>query len=418
MEEKVREEIVSKIPIQVPKLLFVVLIILFIAGAATFVTAIKGPQAKQAWEIYLVNFLFWTGIAQGGIVLSCVLRITSGRWGRPVLRISEAMGSFIPISFILFLILYLGRDYVLPYATEHYHHPKDIWLSIPFVFGRDGIGLLILLILSFIYIYYSLRQDLGGTSSNLSGLSGMIASGWKGEEERKSCWRKLSGLAPAIVLICAIVFSVISWDFMMSLNPHWYSTLFGVYYFVACFLGALGATTILSVYTRKYLHLQDYISKSQFHDLGKLIFGFSLFWVYLFFGQYLVIWYGNMPEETGFVFKRVREEPFKTLSWLVISCCFFFPLVALLPKTNKITTPIIAFIATVLLGGLWLEKFVLVTPSLSTEIHFCWVEILITLGFFSAFMLTFLFFIRNFPILPVGDPLFSGKIGAHHSGGH
>jgi hypothetical protein len=102
----------------------------------------------------------------------------------------------------------------------------------------------------------------------------------------------------------------------------------------------------------------------------------------------------------------------------VISCCFFFPLVTLLPKTNKIVTPIIAFIATVSLGGLWLEKFVLVTPSLSPEIHFGWVQILITLGFFSAFMLTFLFFIKNFPILPVGDPLFSGKIGARHSGGH
>jgi hypothetical protein len=346
-----------------------------------------------------------------------VLRITSGRWGRPVLRISEAIGSFIPISFVLFLLLYLGRDYILPYATEHYHHPKDIWLSIPFVFGRNGIGLLILLILSFIYLYYSLRQDLGGTSI-ASGLSGMIASDWKGEDERKLCWNKLSCLAPAIVIIYAIVFSVISWDFMMSLNPHWYSTLFGVYYFVASFLGALLTTTILSVFARKYLHLQDYITKSQFHDLGRLIFGFSLFWTYLFYSQYLAIWYANMPEETGFVFKRVREEPFKTLSWVVLSCCFFFPLVTLLPKTNKIVTPIIAFIATVSLGGLWLEKFILVTPSLSPEVHFCWVQILITIGFFSAFMLTFLFFIRNFPVLPVGDPLFSGKIGTHQSGGH
>jgi hypothetical protein len=246
----------------------------------------------------------------------------------------------------------------------------------------------------------------------------MVASDWKGEDERKLCWNKLSCLAPAIVIIYAIVFSVISWDFMMSLNPHWYSTLFGVYYFVASFLGALLTTTILSVFTRKYLHLQDYITKSQFHDLGRLIFGFSLFWVYLFYSQYLAIWYANMPEETGFVFKRVREEPFKTLSWVVLSCCFFFPLVTLLPKTNKIVTPIIVFIATVSLGGLWLEKFILVTPSLSPEIHFCWVQILITIGFFSAFMLTFLFFIRNFPVLPVGDPLFGGKIGAHQSGGH
>lgn len=418
MDEKVREEIVSRIPLQVPKLLSLVLLLLLILGAATFVSQIRGPEAEQAWEIYLVNFLFWTGIAQGGIIFSCILRITSGKWGRPVLRISEAIGSFIPISFVLLLILFIGKDYVLPYAANPYPHPKEVWLNISFVFGRNVIGLLVLYILSFVYLYYSLRQDLGGLGLSVSGLSAVIASGWKGDEERKLCWNKLSRLAPAIVLIYAVVFSILAWDFMMSLNDHWYSTLFGVYYFVASFLGALGATTILSVLVRKYLHLQDYITKSQFQDLGKLIFGFSLFWTYMFFSQFLVIWYGNMPEETGFVIKRVQEEPFKTLSWVVISCCFFFPLVTLLPKTNKITTPIIAFIATVSLSGLWLEKFVLVTPSLSPDIHFCWTQILITLGFFSAFMLSFLFFIKNFPILPVGDPLFSGKIGAHHSGGH
>ncbi|MER3446892.1 MAG: hypothetical protein C4291_08650 [Candidatus Dadabacteria bacterium] len=416
MDEKVREEILSR-PIRIPNLLILILLALLVLGAATFVSQTMSSNAKEAWQIYLVNFLFWAGVAQGGIIVSCAFRITSGKWGRPVLRIAEALGSFIPISFVLLLILFIGKDHILPYATHPYPHPKDLWLNIYFVFGRDVIGLFILSILSLTYLYYSLRQDLGGSGES-SGIRGWIASGWRGEEEKVRCWNRILRLAPAIVLIYAAVFSLFAFDFMMSLNPHWYSTLFGIYYFVACFISGLCATIILSVMVRKYLNLQDYITKSQFHDLGRLLFGFSLFWVYMFFSQFLVIWYASLPEEVGFVIKRVQEPPFKTLAWLVISCCFFFPLVTLLPKTNKIITPILAFIATVYFCGLWLEKFVLVTPSLFSQIHFGWVQILITIGFLSAFILTFLLFIRTFPVLPIGDPLFSGKIGSHHSGGH
>jgi hypothetical protein len=281
-----------------------------------------------------------------------------------------------------------------------------------FVFARNVIGLLILSVLSFLYLYYSLRQDLGGAGGRVSGISGWIASGWNGEADRKKCWSMLSKLAPAIALVYAAVFSVISWDFMMSLNPVWFSTLFGPYYFIASLLGAMGATIVLSVMVRKYLHLQDYMTEYQFYDIGKLFLGLSMFWVYLYFSQFLAIWYANLPEEIGFLIERIQTEPFRTLSWVVISCCFFFPFVTLIPRTNKIVTPILAFIATVSLTGLWLEKFVLVIPSFSDEIRFGGIQILITLGFFAAFLLTFTLFIRTFPIIPLGDPFFSGK-GVH-----
>ncbi|GIW46561.1 MAG: membrane protein [Deltaproteobacteria bacterium] len=417
MDEKAKEELLLK-RARPPKWLFFILLLLMIAGIVTFISGVVGPHAKEAWQIYLVNFLFWAGVAQAGVVFSCALRITSGRWGRPLLRISEAFSSFIPVSFVLLLVLFLGREYILPYATEHYHHPKDIWLSIPFVFARNVIGIFILSVLSLIYVYYSLRQDLGEVKDRLSGICGWIASDWKGEEDKRRCWDRLSKLAPAIALIYALTFSIIAWDFIMSLDPHWYSTLFGPFYFVASFVAALGATIILSSFVRRYLGLQDYITQFQFYDIGKLLLGFSMFWVYLMFSQFLPIWYGNMPEETVFVIKRVKEEPFRTLSWVVISCCFFFPFVTLLPRTNKVIPPILAFIASVSFVGFWLEKFVLVTPSLSHGIEFGLMQLLITLGFFATFVFMFLVFIKTFPVLPVGDPLFPGKGDSGHSGGH
>lgn len=418
MDERIRDEILSKRP-ELPKVLLLVLLLLVGIGIFTFVSSIMGASAKEAWQIYLVNFIFWTGVALGGIIFSCALRITSGRWGRPLLRVSEGLGSFVPVSFILLVILLLvGKDYALPYATEHYHHPKDLWLNMSFVTTRQIIGFLLLFTLSYIYLYYSLRQDLGGMDNKVSGICGWIASGWKGEEDRKGCWNKLIKLAPAVAIVYTVVLSLIAWDFMMSLDPLWFSTLFGPYYFIASLLGAMGATIILSTFVRKYLRLQDYITQSQYYDIGKLLLGFSMFWVYLMFSQFLAIWYANLPEETGFVIARVRVEPFKTLSWVVLSCCFFFPFLTLIPRTNKVVAPILVSIASVSFVGLWLEKFVLVMPSFSPEISFGLTQILITLGFVAAFILTFLLFIRTFPIIPVGDPLFSGKADSHHSGGH
>lgn len=416
MDELVREEIITRKP-YIPKMLILILLILILAGFAAFISNIMSPNPNEAWQIYLVNFLFFTGVAQGGIIFSCIMRITNARWARPLLRISEGLGSFLPVSLVLLIVLFLGKDYVLPYATQHYHHPKDIWLNIPFVISRDVGGFIVLLIISLFYLYFSLRQDLGGLGDKLSGLSAWIASGWSGEQERQKCWKRLGRLAPAIILVYIVVFSLLAWDLIMSLDPYWFSTLFGPYFFIECFIASIGATIIFSVFVRKSANLQDYITKFQYYDMGKLLLGFSLFWVYLFFSQYLPIWYANMPEETGFVFKRVRVEPFNTLSWFVLSSCFIFPFVTLLPKTNKVVIPVLVFIASVSFTGFWIEKFVLVMPSFAPEINFGTTQILITLGFLSAFISTFLLFIKSFPIIPVGDPFFGGKANSGH-GGH
>ncbi|MCH8013439.1 MAG: hypothetical protein IH823_01400 [Candidatus Dadabacteria bacterium] len=414
MDDKIRDDILAKRSL-IPSWSIYLFLIIAVIGFGTFAFKIMGSNPEKAWEIFLINFLFWTGIAQAGIVFSCILRITNARWARPLLRISEGLGSFLPISLILLLIVFAGRDYILPYATEHYHYPKDVWLNMTFVIGRNVIGFIILLILSFFYLYYSLRQDLGGVGDKLNGLAGWIASGWSGEDERKAIWKKLGRFAPAVLILYALVFSFFAWDLIMSLDPHWFSTLFGPYYFMSSFVAALATTIILSIMLRRRLGLEEYLDDHHYHDIGKMLQGFSLFWVYLFFSQLLPIWYANMPEETVFVIKRVQEEPFQQLAWAVLACCFIFPFLSLMPRTNKIVKPIVVFIAGVSLIGFWLDKFVLVVPSLSNTINIGITQILITLGFLGAFVMMFLLFIRAFPSIPVGDRFFGGKV---KSGGH
>lgn len=416
MDQQIRDEILDKRS-RIPVSGIYIFLALAAVGFGTFVFKVAGDNPGNIWEIFLINFLFWTGIAQAGVVFSCILRITNARWARSLLRVSEALGSFLPVSLVLLLVVFAGRDYLLPYATHHYHHPKDVWLNMEFVFGRNFLGFLVLLIVSSLYLYYSLRQDLGGVGGKLTGLAGWVASGWKGEDERKAIWLKLGKFAPAVIILYAAVFSFFAWDFMMSLDPHWFSTLFGPFYFMGSFVCAIGTTIILSIMLRRRLGLEEYLNDTHYHDMGKLLQGFSLFWVYLFFSQFLPIWYANMPEETAFVIKRVKEEPFRSLAWAVLSCCFIFPFLSLIPRSNKITKPIVVFIAAVSLSGFWLEKYVLIVPSLSNSINIGIVQMLVTLGFLGAFIATFLMFIRAFPSIPVGDPFFGGKSTTGH-GGH
>ena len=419
MDDSIRDEIISKRPNISPILWLVFGTVLVIAIFVFIVYGSKQQYSHYVWQIFLVNFVFWTGLSQAGIIFSCILRLTQARWGRPMLRISESIGAFVPVCFILLLVLlFIGKGEILPYIQNPYPYAaKDIWLSPGFLIGRHLLGFGLLFLLSMYYLYYSLRQDLGGMGEKLTGFAGWIAQGWKGEEERSEIWNILTKLAPAVTIVYAIVFSFIAWDFMMSLDPHWFSTLFGPYYFMASILAAVGMIIILSSYLRKHLSLGDYITDYQFFDISKIMLGLTMFWVYLAFAQFLVIWYANMPEETGFVIVRMQIEPFKTLSWVVLSCCFFFPFVSLIPRTTKVVNQLTIFIAVVSLSGLWLEKYVLIVPSISEGIHFGFIEVLITAGFASGFVLTFLYFIKSFPIMPVGDPLFGGKSGDGH-GGH
>lgn len=392
-----RETVLAKTGL-IPKWVLLFLGGVAAVGAVAFAVAAASPeQADGAWRILLINFLFWTAVAQGGVIFSCVLRITNARWGRSFLRISESFGSFLPVSLLILIVIFIGSDRVLPYVEHHYHHPKDVWLSLPFVFLRNFLGFGFLLFLTYRYIRASLLQDLSPSEPNIY-------------------FPRLRKLAPFLVGTYAVVFSFFAWDFMMSLDPHWFSTLFGPYYFMGGLISALAMTVIISVGLSRYLNLGDYLGDWHYWDIGKMLNGFALLWAYLMFSQLLPIWYANMPEETGFVIKRIAEEPFKTFAWAVFTCCFIFPFVSLMPRTHKIVTPLLVFISTVFFCGLWMDKFLLVTPSLSSSLETSLSQVLITFGFLGAFLCAVLLFLRKFPAIPFGDPFFDGP-NSHH-GGH
>lgn len=383
------------------KPVFVILFFLVIMGFGTFVLQLFGAHPERAWQAYLINFLLWSAIAQGGLLFSMVMHITKAKWSQPLQNLSESFAAFFPLSFGLFLLLFLGRAHLFPWLDQDLHG-KEVWLNIPFLFSRDFIGLFILYGLGFAYLYYALRLKLD-KSQEKGMFRSLICRNWTGtDQEVQACKSRMSVLSALYILAYALVLTLIAFDLVMSMDPHWYSTLFGPYSFVKAFYMGLGALIILAAIINLAQGKQSGLESSHFHDLGKLLFAFCLLWADFFYAQLLVIWYGNISEETSYVITRTVILPWKSLAWTVFIVSFLIPFFILLNRKVK-TKPIpMIVLCSVVLVGFWLEHLLLLGPALrpdASSLPLGPADGLITLGFLGLMAIAVTFFLKLFPEL-------------------
>jgi hypothetical protein len=331
------------------------------------------------------------------------MHLTKARWSRAMQSLAEAFAAFFPLSLLLFLILYFGRSYLFPWLRGEVHGLEG-WLNLPFLFSRDLVGLLLLYGLGLAYTFYALRLRVVAGSDG--GLRSWVRRGWAGTEaERGRCRYRMTVLSVLYLLVYSLVLTLLAFDLVMSMEPPWYSTLFGAYAFAKAFyLGLLALTVVASVY---YLARgqESGLAPSHFHDLGKLLFAFCLVWADFFYVQLLVIWYGNVSEETIYLIKRVMLLPWQPVAWAVFLMGFVIPFLVLLNKRVKerplIMIPLCAFIVI----GLWLEHLLLVGPALNPGLATLPVgpgDALITVGFLGLMAFSVILFLRTFPELIPG----------------
>jgi hypothetical protein len=212
--------------------------------------------------------------------------------------------------------------------------------------------------------------------------------------------RRIHRLAPTYVVLYALGFTSVAFDGMMALQPHWFSNLFGGWYFMGSFLGAHMLLALMMIYGGRHIGIADLISPKQRHDLGKLCFGFTVFWTYLMWAQFQVIWYGNLPEETGFVFSRLWGEwvPVARLVFLGMFVVPFMGLLGVAPKKSRAT---LVLFASVSLAALWLERYILVVPSVTALEGpvFGLPELGPTLLFAGLYLFAYALFARTFPMV-------------------
>jgi len=397
-------------PSSIPRAWTVISASLALMGLIAFLWGISGQNSQRAWQAYLTNYVYWTGLSFGAVLFVAVLNMTQAVWGRPLKRVAEALGAFLPASFVLFWVLYFGKEQIFPWIHEPIPE-KQSWLNPDFLFARNGAGLFLLTALSLALIFYSVRGDREMANRRQE----TSESGSMDTLQDGTCWRAQQILSPIFGIAYAFILSLLAFDLIMSLDPHWYSTLFGAYYFMGSFYISLAAIYLLSFLFRKLPHARETIHPHHLHDLGKLVFAFCIFTGYLFYVQFLVIWYGNLPEETRYVILRVKLTPWEPLAWVTLGMIFAIPFVSLLSRKIKMKPFPMMILSGIILAGMWGERFILVAPSISKgeELPLGPLEILITAGFLGLVGLSIILFLRRVPFLPLSDPLFKKAMQSH-----
>jgi len=361
----------------IPARLYTTLLLLLVVGLATFVIGLF-VAPDRVWRAFHANWLFFTVLSSAGVTFVAVQRITTARWSREIIRFMEGYVAFLPVAFLLLLVtVLLGKNHIFPWTHEAYPVPeKATYFNPAFFTARVIVVFGIIVALSVWYIYTCLRLDVGmnpewqgaGDRPRFAGLRARMRSAFRDERREIHSTHSLQGkLAVWMVIAFAWGWSVLAWDLSMGLSLHFQSTLYGWWFFMGGWLNALALFTVLTMWWRRHLDAYELIREVHFHDLGKLVFAFTAFWGYLTFGQYLVIWYGNMGEETHFMRLRLIA-PWKAITVTSATLVFVFPFFGLLSRATKVILPWMAFFAGASLVGMWLMRYIEVYPSTYGEI--------------------------------------------------
>jgi Ni/Fe-hydrogenase subunit HybB-like protein len=359
------------------------LVLLAILGIVAFLYGIAQGQPARVWGIYLVNLLFWSSLSITGPAVAGMIQVTEGRWSPSIKRIALTTAGFLPVSFVLFVVLFWGRTALYPWVTEPLP-VKAAWLNVPFMSLRIGLGVLLLYWVAMRLVKAILVEDQPG-------------------EDTPAAMNRRFRLASVLLVLYVVVLSLWGFDLIMSLDPRWYSGLFGGYYVVTSMYTGFGLVTFLTI--RANERGLSHVGPPAIQDVAKLTFALSVFWMYFFFSQYLVIWYGNVPVETRFVVRRFFNEPWGYIAWAIFVVGWLIPFSYLLkrltgrpPERHRVFKVILIF------GwvAIFFERMLLVFPSLLRDntVPIGPVEILVTLGFFALFVLSRNWFLARYkPVL-------------------
>jgi hypothetical protein len=278
---------------------------------------------------FLANFLFWSGLAIGGIVFAALVQITGGEWLGAMRITAGQFRRFLPVSLALFLLLMWQSADLYPWAQSG---SSGLWSRRTFVMLRDTVAILA--------VY--------GSALAYCGVSRQAGTDWQAARS--------TGLAIVLVLVYAFGFSLLAADLIMSLEPQWNSTLFPAYVFTGNVYGGAAAIAAVAVW-----RTDPPVPRSRVRDLANVLVGLSLLWVYLFWSQFLVVWYGNVTTEVAFVMSRIGVS--RPTGWIVLAVSCAIPATVLIPQRGK-QVAALRLVTPLILSGLMIERWLLVAPPL------------------------------------------------------
>jgi Ni/Fe-hydrogenase subunit HybB-like protein len=381
-------------------------------GVVAYVTqyywglGVTGLNEPVSWGFYVTNFVFFIGISHAGTLISAILRLSKAEWRRPITRMAEV---------ITVMVIFVGAGQIL----IDLGHP-DRMLNV-LRWGRyqspllwDATSISAYMSASLTYLYLPMIPDIAILRDRFVGkrklLYSVLALGWTGTEQQHRVLNRAIAIMGVLVIPIAVsVHSVVSFVFSMTLQPMWHSTIFGPYFVVGAIFSGIAGLIVAMIIFRKAYGLEYYLKPIHFRYLGQLLLIMSLFWVYFTFSEYLTGYYGGEPEEMK-VFWSKFDGAFAVFFWGMVFCNLVVPL-ACLARLGQHTIGKVLTASIAVTVGMWLERFIIVVPSLSsprlpfppTTYWPTWVEFGETAGSFALFALFYVLFTKFFPIISIWE---------------
>ena len=369
------------------------------------------PLIKRIKTSLWHNNVFFTGIGIIGLFFIAIQYAAQAGWSAPIKRIPLAIGHWIPIAGILTIALYLTSSHDL----FHWTH------SGLYAAGEEGDEILKGKAGYFFWpgeaggfpLFYVLRMVI------FFGLWFMFFLWIKKEmlaedaDGDKKHWYSARVLSTVFLIIFAVTSSIAAWDWVMSIDPHWFSTMMGWYVFASWWVTGLSVITLILVYLKDAGYLKM-VNANHLHDLGKFIFGFSVFWTYIWFSQFMLIWYAHIPEETVYFILRTTVSPYSWIFYTNLILNFVLPFLLLMPRDSKRHGSMLKVVCPIIIVGHWFDFYNMITPGvMKYNGSLGFIEIGLALIFLCVFLLVVLTSLTKFSLVAKNHPFMQESLNHH-----
>ncbi len=348
--------------------------------------------------------VYFAGIALIGVFFVAVQYVAQAGWSAPIKRIPLAFGNWLPIAGILMVIIWLVASHDLFHWTHKELYEEGGPKFDEIIYGKKAFlntGFYLFRMVLYFALWYTffrwmrkeiLQEDLTGSTQH---------------------WFKLIKISAGFIVIFAVTSSTSAWDWILSIDTHWFSTMIGWYVFASWWVAGLAAITLITIYLKEHGYLKM-VNSNHLHDLGKFVFGFSIFWTYIWISQYLLIYYANIPEESVYFFERLNSDQYAPVFYVILLMNFFFPFLALMTRDSKRHVMFLKIVCSVVLVGHWLDFYLMVTPGTMKENGaFGWMEIGMAMIYLSSFLYVILSNMAKVPLVAKNHPLLEESLHHH-----
>ena len=375
-----------------------------LGGAVLFVACLVGGyfSPAQFFHSYLIAYILVLNIAIGCMAVTMVQHLTGGNWGVITRRLLEAGSRTMPLLALLFIPIIFGIHSLYSWsnpavvASDHFVRDKAAYLNEPFFIVRAVIYFIVWWSIAHFLNKWSLEQDRTGDPA---------------------ISRKLQRLSGGGLVLYGITITFAVTDWLMSLQPHWYSTIFGMIFMAGEGLSAFSFVIAILCWLARREPLQSILSSRQMIDLGNLMLAFVILWTYTSFSQFLLIWAGNLPEEIVFYVPRFKHG-WQVIGVFLVLFHFAVPFLLLLHRSIKGRVARIGAVAMALVAARWLDIYWMVAPSIHKSLYLSWMDVAAPLALGGLWLATWAWQLQGRPLLPLRDPLLAQALRYGHEHSH